>query len=70
MEVFMSWYAASHWEFFMMWNRMFGPMGWGVLAADPDQPGDSADDAMVAQAARECAVPVPAVVRDQHGDVV
>jgi molybdopterin-containing oxidoreductase family membrane subunit len=28
MEVFMSWYAASHWEFFMMWNRMFGPMGW------------------------------------------
>jgi Ni/Fe-hydrogenase subunit HybB-like protein len=33
MEVFMSWYSASHWEFFMMWNRMFGPMGWsyGVL---------------------------------------
>jgi Ni/Fe-hydrogenase subunit HybB-like protein len=29
MEVFMSWYSASHWEFFMMWNRMFGPMGWG-----------------------------------------
>ncbi|MGC1297472.1 MAG: NrfD/PsrC family molybdoenzyme membrane anchor subunit [Alloacidobacterium sp.] len=28
MEVFMSWYAASHWEYFMMWNRMFGPMGW------------------------------------------
>jgi len=28
MEIFMSWYAASHWEFFMMWNRMFGPMGW------------------------------------------
>ena len=28
MEVFMCWYAASHWEFFMMWNRMFGPMGW------------------------------------------
>jgi hypothetical protein len=28
MEVFMSWYSASHWEFFMMWNRMFGPMGW------------------------------------------
>ena len=24
----MSWYSASHWEFFMMWNRMFGPMGW------------------------------------------
>jgi Ni/Fe-hydrogenase subunit HybB-like protein len=23
MEVFMSWYSASHWEFFMMWNRMF-----------------------------------------------
>src|SRR5207247_8629883 len=21
-------YSASHWEFFMMWNRMFGPMGW------------------------------------------
>src|ERR1700750_2055677 len=28
MEVFMSWYSATHWEFFMMWNRMFGPMGW------------------------------------------
>jgi Ni/Fe-hydrogenase subunit HybB-like protein len=28
MEVFISWYSASHWEFFMMWNRMFGPMGW------------------------------------------
>src|SRR5271156_2440327 len=28
MEVFMSWYSASPWEFFMMWNRMFGPMGW------------------------------------------
>ncbi|SEG23655.1 quinol:cytochrome c oxidoreductase quinone-binding subunit 1 [Bryocella elongata] len=28
MEVFMSWYSGSHWEFFMMWNRMFGPMGW------------------------------------------
>ena len=33
MEVFMAWYSASHWEAFMMWNRMFGPMGWsyGVL---------------------------------------
>ena len=29
MEVFMSWYSASHWEFVMRWNRMFGPMGWG-----------------------------------------
>ena len=28
MELFMSWYSANHWEFFMMWNRMFGPMGW------------------------------------------
>jgi molybdopterin-containing oxidoreductase family membrane subunit len=28
MEVFMAYYSASHWEFFMMWNRMFGPMGW------------------------------------------
>jgi Ni/Fe-hydrogenase subunit HybB-like protein len=28
MEVFMSWFSASHWESFMMWNRMFGPMGW------------------------------------------
>jgi molybdopterin-containing oxidoreductase family membrane subunit len=27
-EVFMSWYSASHWEYFMMWNRMFGPIGW------------------------------------------
>jgi len=33
MEVFMAWYSASHWEAFMMWNRMFGPMGWsyGIL---------------------------------------
>src|ERR1700727_1069339 len=33
MEVFMAWYSASHWEWFMMWNRMFGPMGWayGIL---------------------------------------
>ena len=28
MEVFMSWYSASHWEYFMIWNRLFGPMGW------------------------------------------
>ncbi len=29
MEVFMAYaYSASHWEFFMMWNRMFGPIGW------------------------------------------
>ncbi|WP_446745104.1 NrfD/PsrC family molybdoenzyme membrane anchor subunit [Silvibacterium acidisoli] len=29
MEVFMAYcYSASHWEYFMMWNRMFGPMGW------------------------------------------
>jgi len=27
-EVFMAWYSGSHWEYFMMWNRMFGPMGW------------------------------------------
>ncbi len=35
MEVFMAWYSASHWEAFMMWNRMFGPMGWSywVLVA-------------------------------------
>ena len=28
-EVFFAWYSANHWEFFMMWNRMFGPIGWG-----------------------------------------
>jgi len=28
MEAFMAWYSASHWESFMFWNRMFGPMGW------------------------------------------
>jgi molybdopterin-containing oxidoreductase family membrane subunit len=28
MEAFMAWYSASHWEFFMFWNRVFGPMGW------------------------------------------
>ena len=28
-EVVMAyWYSASHWDYFMMWNRMFGPMGW------------------------------------------
>ena len=31
MEIFMAWYSASHWEAFMMWNRMFGPMGWAYL---------------------------------------
>src|SRR5450755_3190046 len=32
-DLFFAWYSASHWEAFMMWNRMFGPMGWsyGVL---------------------------------------
>jgi Ni/Fe-hydrogenase subunit HybB-like protein len=35
MEVFMAWYSASKWESFMMWNRMFGPIGWSywVLVA-------------------------------------
>src|ERR1700684_609579 len=28
MEAFMSWYSASHWEAFMFWKRVFGPMGW------------------------------------------
>src|ERR1700688_1150909 len=28
MEAFMAWYSASHWEWFMFWNRVFGPMGW------------------------------------------
>jgi molybdopterin-containing oxidoreductase family membrane subunit len=28
MELFMSWYSASHWEYFAFWNRLFGPMGW------------------------------------------
>lgn len=28
MEVAMAWYSASKWEYFMFWNRMFGPMGW------------------------------------------
>jgi hypothetical protein len=27
-EIFMAWYSASHWEYFMMWNRIFGPLGW------------------------------------------
>jgi len=31
MEVFMAWYSASHWEAFMMWNRIFGPMGWSYV---------------------------------------
>ncbi len=30
----MSWYLASHWEYFMMWNRMFGPMGWSYWVPD------------------------------------
>ena len=28
MEAFTAWYSASHWEAFMFWNRLFGPMGW------------------------------------------
>ncbi|HUZ04792.1 MAG TPA: NrfD/PsrC family molybdoenzyme membrane anchor subunit, partial [Acidobacteriaceae bacterium] len=28
MEFVMSWYSASKWEFFLFWNRMFGPIGW------------------------------------------
>ena len=44
--------------------------GLGVLDPDPDQPRHSADHAVVAQAAGECAVPVPAVVRRQYGHVV
>ncbi len=27
-DVFFAWFSASHWEFFMMWNRAFGPIGW------------------------------------------
>ena len=27
-EAFTAWYSASKWEYFMFWNRMFGPMGW------------------------------------------
>jgi molybdopterin-containing oxidoreductase family membrane subunit len=27
-EAFMVWYSGSHWEAFMMGNRIFGPMGW------------------------------------------
>ena len=44
--------------------------GLGVLDADPDQHCDSADDAVVAQAAGECAVPVHAVVHHQYRHVV
>ncbi|MHB8303335.1 MAG: NrfD/PsrC family molybdoenzyme membrane anchor subunit [Acidobacteriaceae bacterium] len=28
METVMAWYSASKWEYFMAWNRMFGPLGW------------------------------------------
>jgi molybdopterin-containing oxidoreductase family membrane subunit len=28
MDVFMAWYSASRFEYFMIWNRMFGPIGW------------------------------------------
>jgi molybdopterin-containing oxidoreductase family membrane subunit len=31
MEAFMAWYSASHWEAFMFWNRVFGPMGWSYV---------------------------------------
>jgi Ni/Fe-hydrogenase subunit HybB-like protein len=31
MEAFMSWYSADHWEAFMFWNRVYGPMGWSYL---------------------------------------
>ncbi len=32
MELFMSWFSGSHWEYFAFWNRMFGPMGWSYWA--------------------------------------
>ena len=70
MEVFMSWYAASHWEFFMMWNRMFGPMGWSYWMLILTSLAIPLTTLWEPQAAGECAVPVPAVVRDQYGHVV
>ena len=27
-DIAYAWYSADKWEFFMAWNRMFGPMGW------------------------------------------
>ncbi len=44
--------------------------GLGVLDADPDQHRDSADDAVVAQAAGECRLPVRAVVHREYRHVV
>jgi len=69
MEVFMAWYSASHWEAFMMWNRMFGPMGcptgcWLL------QPGHSAYNAMVQKAPDIDPVHVLHLHRGQHGHVV
>ncbi len=44
--------------------------GLGVLDPDPDQHCDSADDAVVAQAASECCVAVYSVADHQYGHVV
>ena len=27
-DIAYAWYSADKWEFFMAWNRIFGPMGW------------------------------------------
>ena len=70
MEVFMSWYSASHWEFFMMWNRMFGPMGWAYWILILTNIAIPADHALEPQAARQRRVSVPAVVRCEHRHVV
>ena len=61
MEVFMSWYSASHWEFFMMWNRMFGPMGWAYWILILTNIAIPADHPLEPQAARQRRLPVPPV---------
>ena len=69
-EVFMSYcYSASHWEYFMMWNRMFGPIGWSywvLVTCNIALP----QLLWVAEAAPERAVHVCDVADYQYGHVV
>ena len=69
MEVFMAWYSASHWEFFMMWNRMFGIMGWSYWVLDHLQHRDSAI-VVVAFGANQPGKNVHHVVHREHRHVV
>jgi len=70
MEAFMAWYSASHWEAFMFWKPHVRSDGLGLLGADCLQPGYSADDFVVAQAAHQHRLHVLHFHRGEHRHVV